>query len=373
MSQNSFFSTPIAFEPIFKEKIWGGRSLETSLAKEIPSGSLIGESWEISGYGPDLSVAVTGEYKQLTIQQILEKNPKGFLGDSAGYDSFPLLCKFIDANDKLSVQVHPDNEQVTENNWGLSGKTECWYIADAQPGAQIIVGFKSGVTLEDVRTGIQNNSLGELLNQIPVIKGDMLFIPSRTVHAILDGTLLYEVQQTSDITFRLYDWGRVDKNGTPRQLHIAESLKTVDTTFHEQHKIPPVLVSSLNDVERFFRVACRYFAVEEYVFQRDSSLQLPKKRSFSVITVLDGAVSLYTGEKTKTAVLKGQTILLPADCYRKAVVAEGETDCRFLVSSVPDLKKEIIAPLQYKGILNKEIALLGGNSDTNDLLPLLSG
>jgi mannose-6-phosphate isomerase len=363
--------TPIFFKPIFKEKIWGGQNLKTSLTKDIPPNSTIGESWELSGYSSDLSVAITEECNNLSIQHILEKNPKGLLGDIPDTGVFPLLYKFIDANDKLSVQVHPDNTQVRQNNWGNSGKTECWYIADAKPGAQIIVGFKEGATLSDVESGIKNNTLDLLLNQIPVTKGDMLFIPSRTVHAILDGTLLYEVQETSDITFRLYDWGRVDKTGKPRQLHIAESLKTVDTTYHDQHKIPPVSVEPIKGVKHSFRVVCKYFAIEEYYFEDSHTITLSSKKSFSVITVLDGSIVINTDSKVNFPVVKGQTVLIPADCYSNTIIVDGEVNSRFILSTVPDLKSEIIDPLKNFGISNDEIALLGGSPASNELIHLL--
>lgn len=367
MTTVSSFLTPIIFEPIFKEKIWGGRKLKTSLSKNIPENTTIGESWEISGYSSDLSIAITDEFKGLTIQQILEKNHQKLLGDNTKAKSFPLLYKFIDANDKLSVQVHPDNAQVKENNWGISGKTECWYIADTKPDAQIIVGFKEGVTLDDVESGIKTNTLDTILNKIPITSGDMLFIPSRTVHAILDGTLLYEVQETSDITFRLYDWGRVDNSGMPRQLHIMESLKTVDTTFHNQHKISSILVEEINGVEHLFRVACQYFAIEEYNFHNNSTIILPKKKSFSVITVLDGIVSVIVDNNNTILVPEGQTILLPAYCYTKPVIIKGEVNTRFLLSTVPDLKNEVIGVLQEFGMSNEEILSLGGSPAYNDL------
>lgn len=374
-------SEPIIFQPIFKEKLWGGQKLKTALSKEIPENTAIGESWELSGYGSELSIAVAEDLHNVTIQQILENNPKEFLGDIHFTSFFPLLYKFIDANANLSVQVHPNDTQARENGWGTFGKTECWYIIEAKANARIVVGFKNGVTLDNVELGIKNNTLDTILNSIPITKGDVLFIPAGTVHAILDGTLLYEVQETSDITFRLYDWGRVDETGKPRQLHIAESLKVLDTSYHDRHKITPVLIENTDGIHHFFRAACKYFALEEYFFENYAKVSLPPKKSFTVISVLEGSISLNVDTTSIHAVSihaasihavsKGQTMLIPAVCCNKAIDAEGEINTRFILSTVPDLKKEVVDTLRNFGISDEAIALLGGDPAKNDISPLL--
>lgn len=370
MIPEKFISNPIKFEPIFKEKIWGGRKLKTILSKDIPENADIGESWELSGYGSDLSTTSDKALGTITLQQLLDSAPEKILGYGTG-SYFPLLFKFIDAHTELSVQVHPDDSAALKNGWGTNGKTECWYIVDAKPKGEIILGFKEGVSIEDVQSTINGNTFDTILNRIPISKGDVLFCPAGTVHAILDGTLLYEIQETSDTTFRFYDWGRVDKTGKPRQLHIEESLMVVDTTYHDQHKIPPLAVPNSSDIHHLFRVACKYFVLEEYFFINGTKMTLPQKTSFSVITVIRGSISLYGKNTDLRTVSKGETVLVPAVLCNKAITVEGEKSTRFLISTVPDLKTEVIDYLREREIKDEKIALLGGFSARNDIIPLL--
>lgn len=370
MIPENFITHPIKFSPIFKEKIWGGQKLGTILSKEIPDDTAIGESWELSGYGSDQSTVFDKASGTITLQQFLDKNPVQLLGKVAN-TYFPLLYKFIDASAELSVQVHPDDTQAKKNGWGNNGKTECWYIVDAKPDGEIILGFKEGVSIEDVKSCINDNTFDTTLNRIPISKGDVLFCPAGTVHAILGGTLLYEIQETSDTTFRFYDWGRVDKAGKPRQLHIEESLKVVDTSYHNRHKIPPIAVPDNSDVLHLFRVACKYFSLEEYFFKNHVKIKLPAKASFAVITVIDEAISLKGKNTDLITASKGETLLIPAALCNKAITVEGEKSARFLLSAIPDLKKEVVEYLRKMEVEDESIAMLGGFPARNDIIPLL--
>jgi len=369
MIPEAIYSKPILFPPIFKEKIWGGRKLRTVLSKDIPEQSPIGESWELSGFGSDLSTLPDGE---TSIQTLLDADPAKLLGDIKNPGYFPLLFKFIDASSMLSVQVHPDDDQAVKNGWGSNGKTECWYIADAGPGGEIIVGFKKGTTLSDVESCIRDNTLERILNRIPIARGDLLFIPAGTVHAILGGTLLYEIQETSDTTFRLYDWRRVDEKGVPRKLHIRESLDVLDMTFHESHKIPPIVLNEAGGVKHSFRAACRYFAVEEYYYGSDARALIPPKSSFAVITVISGACRFSSGGEESTQLATGTTALIPAACAAAPMRVEGARGSGFVLSYVPDCANEIVACLRAQNIDDTRIYLLGGNPGRNDLAPLLN-
>ncbi len=368
MTTTGPFNTPFTFTPIYKEKLWGGQSLSTALSKDIPENRCIGESWELSGYGSDISQAVLPEGTTISIQDLLENNARELLGVRLPSPLFPLLFKFIDANDNLSVQVHPSDVQAKKQGWGKCGKTECWYIVDAKPAGEIIVGFKKDITREAVKAAIQNNTLDTLLNRIPIAAGDVLFIPAGTVHAILDGTLLYEVQQTSDTTFRFHDWGRVDNNGNPRQLHIAESLDVCDTAYHEQHKIPAVTVQNQDGIMHSFRAACRYFALEEYVLSSGADFFLPSKQSFSVISILEGSLSFTAKQRTFS---KGQTVFIPANICHQPIHIQAHSETRFLLSSIPGLATEVVEYLRNAGIPDETILLLGGHGEHNDLTPLL--
>ncbi len=370
MTQPNVPFKPLSFKPLYKAKLWGGQDLKTTLQKDIPANSQIGESWELSGHGADTSQCITNGFDTFSLQKLLEQFTADLAGTIPATPFFPLLFKFIDAHDRLSVQVHPDDEQARVNGWGNFGKTECWYIAGVKPQGEIIVGFKDGVTLEDVRCGIRENTLESLLSRIPIASGDVLFIPAGTVHAILDGTLLYEVQETSDTTFRLYDWGRVDRNGDSRELHIEESLQVLDTSYHAQRIIPPVLAETTEGIQHFFRAACRYFALEEYFFTSDTGITLPPKKSFAVISVLSGSPTVITdGDRCRIA--PGDTILIPAVCSRKSLRIEAEAGTGFLLTTVPDLKTELVDYLKNRGIPAGEIQTLGGSETHNDIIALL--
>lgn len=359
---------PLRFQPILKEKIWGGRSLERVLGRSLPPEAQIGESWEVSGYGSDRSVVSNGPLAGTELHQVMADHGITLVGRSGTGEVFPLLYKFIDAHDKLSVQVHPNDRQAREYEWDKRGKTECWYIVHAEPGTQIIVGFKPGVTKAAVADAIREERLQELLNYLDIQAGDVLLMPAGTVHAILGGTVIYEVQETSDATLRLYDWGRVDSRGTSRPLHVEESLKVLDTDFHTEHKITPLPIQDTENMRRRMRVACRYFALEEYLFRRNYMFTLPARESFQVITVIEGAATITT-EHGQTHAGRGETLLLPAALVETRV--EGSERTTALVSWVPQLFTEIVEPLQRVGIDKERIAALGGHRTHNDLLPLL--
>lgn len=371
MISDDLFKRPLRFKPVYKEKIWGGDSLRKILSKNIPDNASIGESWELSGYGSDLSVLVSDSptEENLTIKQIIDTNKRKLLGITADLSYFPLLYKFIDAHDNLSVQVHPNDIQAQRMGSENRGKTECWYVVDAIPQAMINVGLKHGVSLQQIESCIKQNTFESLLNYIPVKKGDVLFVPAGTVHAILKGTLLYEVQQTSDTTFRLYDWNRVDEAGNSRPLHIEESLKVMDNTCSDRYKISPINMNSTDSYRHFFRVACKYFALEEFDCRNSTRIKLPKKKSFAVITLLNGNCSISTPVKTVSG-SAGDTILLPAEIVSSTTIQTID-ECHFLVSTVPDLVEEVIAPLREKGFSDHQISLLAGPAHSNDIVPLL--
>jgi mannose-6-phosphate isomerase len=360
---------PLEFDPIYKETIWGGRVLETMLDKVLPPGVTIGESWEISGCGKDQSIARTADFKGKDLAWILANFKELLLGSNcqSGAD-FPLLYKLIDAHDKLSVQVHPSDADAHANGWGPFGKTECWYIVHAQPGAQIVAGFKRGVSKGDVAAAVQNATLTGLLQFNDIAAGDMIFIPAGTVHAICSSTVIYEVQQTSDVTFRLYDWGRLDSTGRSRALHVRESLQVLNTQWHDSYAIAPLVAETFGNGTRTMRIACRYFAMEEYHFTGPAVVKLPKRNSFAAITVLDGRVTIGAGNSIDLT--RGKSALLPA-AMRHGEIRADSPQAHFLVSWVPDLRHEVVDPLKELGIGTDAIAALGGNHETNDLIGLL--
>lgn len=224
---------PIIFSPDYKERVWGGQKLNTVLGKEIPFDHT-GESWEIACHDNGQSVVKNGEYKGLTMEQLLEAHGKDIIGKTfAKGDKFPLLIKFIDAKDKLSVQVHPEDDYAFEHENGELGKSEAWYILQANEGSKLVAGIKDGVTKEIFEEKLKSNQLEEVLNEVEVKAGDVLDIPAGLLHAIGDGILLAEIQQNSDTTYRVYDWGRVGLDGNPRELHVKKSIDVID--FDQKH------------------------------------------------------------------------------------------------------------------------------------------
>ena len=213
---------PLLFQPVFKERIWGGRELERLYAKKIPAGQPIGESWEISDRPGDASVIAHGPLAGQDLRWLMEHHAAKILGGAkpAAAGRFPLLCKILDAREKLSLQVHPPAGRAAE----LAGepKTEMWYIADAAPDASLYVGLKRGVTRAEFERKISDGSVADCFHRIPVRAGDTMFLPSGRVHAIGDGLVIFEIQQNSDTTYRVFDWNRVGLDGRPRELHVAQ-------------------------------------------------------------------------------------------------------------------------------------------------------
>jgi mannose-6-phosphate isomerase len=217
---------PLVFEPRFKERVWGGRALQRLYGKALPEGVPIGESWEIADRAGDESVVTNGAFAGRTLRWLMEQHTDGLLGNArASADGrFPLLCKILDARDTLSLQVHPPPRARHLGD----PKTEMWYIASAEPGAELYVGLKRGVTREQFESAIASGLAAECVHRIPVQAGDTMFLPSGRVHAIGAGLVIFEIQQNSDTTFRVFDWNRPGLDGRPRPLHVAESLDSID-------------------------------------------------------------------------------------------------------------------------------------------------
>ncbi len=224
----------ILFSPIYQERVWGGRNLESKLGRRLPADKVIGESWEIVDRPEAQSTTPAGK----TIRELIEANPEGIMGAGWTADKpFPILVKWLDCQEKLSLQVHPPAEIAPSLNG--EPKTENWYIADATPEATLMAGLKQGVTRESFEEALKENALEPLVHTIPVKKGESIFIPSGRIHAIGGGNLILEIQQNSDTTYRVYDWGRVGLDGKPRDLHIEESLASSDFNDFEPDTLKP--------------------------------------------------------------------------------------------------------------------------------------
>jgi len=297
---------PIVFDPILKDRIWGGTKLKTEFNKPIQS-DITGESWELSTVSGDVSVISNGEYKGKSLSELIQSFPEEILGSSIykKYGTeFPLLFKFLDAKDDLSIQVHP-NDELAKKRHNSFGKTEMWYVMQADEGARIVVGFKEKSSKEEYIKTLENKSLLSILNEVPVKKGDVFFLETGTIHAIGAGIVIAEIQQTSDITYRVYDWDRVDASGKSRELHIEEALDAInyDTTATKKE-----YSQNLNESNEM--VKCPYFTTN--YFPLDGSVSVKGKNdTFKVYMCMEGTFGLNYS-RGKSDYKKGDTILIPA-------------------------------------------------------------
>ncbi|HRV91596.1 MAG TPA: class I mannose-6-phosphate isomerase [Anaerolineae bacterium] len=260
---------PLTFSPVFRSYIWGGRNLETKLGRTIPNG-IVAESWEISGHPSSPTKVAQGLFVGKTLIEVMDILGLDLVGSRSQQmlkrGKFPLLIKLLDANQPLSVQVHPKDDYANIHENGELGKTEMWYILYAKPGAHLIYGLRSGVTPESFRENLEAGTLETCLHELPVVPGDSVFIPAGSIHAIMDGIVLAEIQQNSDTTYRVYDWNRVDAEGKSRPLHVD---KAIDVTNFEQVEPGPYLSEMIDKNDRFrheFITRCPYFNVERLKF-----------------------------------------------------------------------------------------------------------
>lgn len=303
---------PLKFKPIIKQTIWGGERL-TSKNEDPTLKSGIGESWEISGVEDNISVVSEGPLSDNTLQELTEVYMGELVGDKI-YEQFgiefPLLIKYIDACDDLSIQVHP-NDNVAKERHNAYGKTEMWYVADAKPGARLLMGFNKDTDKSEYLTTLHNNTLPEILNTEQVKKGDCFFIPAGTVHAIGKGCFIAEIQQTSDITYRIYDYDRRDKNGNPRELHTE--LATDVILFKKQQKHAIHYHQHENHTEEL--VACQYFTTNYLKFNKEIEKEYIHIDSFVIYMCLEGNFSVVYDTDKLVTVKQGETVLLPA-CFK---------------------------------------------------------
>ncbi len=267
---------PLTFDPVFKDYIWGGRNLETKLGRSLPAGK-IAESWEISGHPSSPTTANNGPLAGKTMLEILDLLGLDLVGnrsrDMLDRGKFPILIMLLDANKRLSVQVHPDDDYANTHENGELGKTEMWYILHAEPEAYLIYGLKPGVTPASFRQALEEGKLENCLHQLPVEADDAIFIPSGSLHAIMDGIVLAEIQQTSDTTYRVYDWNRVGDDGKPRPLHVEKAMDVINFDMVEPGPFDRRLVEARDGLRRELITGSSYFNVEKVTFDQDTSFK----------------------------------------------------------------------------------------------------
>lgn len=298
---------PLKFTPILKDKIWGGEKLGTVLDKPTGDSKICGESWEISGVEGDISVVSEGSLAGKSLVELIEEFKGALIGENVYQkfgNKFPLLIKFIDANDDLSIQVHPDDKLGMERHNSF-GKTEMWYVVDAEKGATLISGFNKQTSTEEYLKVFKAGHLTDILNRENVENDDVFFLPAGRVHTIGKGLLIAEIQQTSDITYRIYDFDRVDKNGVGRELHTEEAVDAIDYNFYDEYKTPYDQTIAEAEIGR-----SQYFVTNRLLISASSTRNYTEFDSCIILMCLEGEGELLF-EGGSVSYKLGDSILVP--------------------------------------------------------------
>jgi mannose-6-phosphate isomerase len=309
-------SNPIYFKPIYQERVWGGRNLEKALGRELPEGEVIGESWDVVDRPEAMSLIEGGVFAGKSLRELIKERTEEIMG--AGYDPnrpFPILVKWLDCADRLSLQVHPPAEVAP--TLGGEPKTENWYIADCQTDASLIVGLNNGVTRDEFERRLGEGTLEECVHRFPVSPGESILVESGRIHAIDAGNLILEIQQNSDTTYRVYDWGRVGLDGNPRQLHVEESLKCIDWNDFEPETIRPTAGESL-------LADCPEFRLVKWDLGEEAASLVLEAGEPRLVSVTAGSAQI-DGQEAPS----GTTALLPASSSFELTASEAAT---FLVT-----------------------------------------
>jgi mannose-6-phosphate isomerase len=289
---------PITFTPLYMQRVWGGRELERVYGRQLPDETNpYGEAWEIVDREKEQSIVESGPFAGKSLHELWTHHREEIFG--SGYSQhprFPILIKILDARDDLSIQVHPPVELAASLNG--EPKTEMWFIADCDPGAKLYVGLKHGVTRTDFEAAIADGTVADCVHAVSPSHGDSIFIASGRLHAIGAGFLIHEIQQNSDTTYRVFDWNRLGLDGKPRELHVAESLASIDFNDFEP---------SMDQANGDTLAACEYFKTDRKSLKAGESLTNPNAEKFSIISVVDGALKSADGRHFA----KGQFILMP--------------------------------------------------------------
>ena len=319
---------PLLFEPEFRAYIWGGRNLEKLYGRALPPGR-IAESWEVSGHASSPTRVANGCWKGRTLPEVLDALGLDLVGraSQAALDlgRFPLLVKLLDANRPLSVQVHPSDEYALVHENGELGKTEMWYVLHAETGAELVYGLAQGTTREAFADAIRDGTLEKHLHRLAIGSGDTVMVPAGTVHALLEGAVVAEVQQNSDTTYRVYDWGRTGDDGKPRPLHIDKALQVIDWTRIAPDKVQPTMIAAGEGIRRFGLVRNDKFTVEKAKLADGISLEESLDgETFAIWGCVEGGGTVeFAGDSVPLSAV--QFTLLSAAMGKCRIVSRGES------------------------------------------------
>jgi mannose-6-phosphate isomerase len=306
----------LRFRPILRDYLWGGRRLK-ELGKDIGDAERIAESWEIVDHGADQSIVAGGPFAGKSLHELVTQHSAALMGRHDGRSQFPLLLKFLDCQQTLSVQVHPDDSQAAKLIPPDLGKTEAWVILAAEPRSKLYAGLKNGVDREELESALARGKCDECLHEFEPRVGDCVLIEAGTVHALGAGLLVAEIQQSSDTTYRLFDWNRVDRDGKPRELHIEQALGVID---YGRGPVDPVRPSNtiVPDVERL--VSCDKFILDRRTVR--NTQVIPRDDQFHILAVVEGKVELRSSAGTES-LRRGDTVLIPASTTDVKIVGQG--------------------------------------------------
>lgn len=317
--------TPFLLSPPIKDYIWGGTRLRDEYGKES-SLPRLAESWELSCHPDGESVIASGEYDGVRLSELITEHPEILGKNCKKFSGLPVLVKLIDAKEDLSVQVHPDDDYAHKNE-NDNGKTELWYVVDAEPGAELIYGFKEKLTKEDLRRAVEENTLMDMVNRVPVKKGDVFFIEPGTLHAIGGGIVIAEIQQSSNVTYRVYDYGRVGADGKPRELHVEKALEVTNTEPLDYRR--PVYGIELDGVVIQLLADCEYFNVNRERIISEAQL-CADESSFSHVLVIGGSGELiYDGGSVPLNT--GASVFVPAGSGNYVI----KGNCDVIITTIP--------------------------------------
>lgn len=325
-----FMLYPLRVTPIYRSAIWGGRKLAALPGRDLPPCARISESWDVSGHPKGMSIVENGPLAGCSIHEIFCRYRSELLGRHADFpfERFPLMVKFLDANRQLSVQVHPDAEYVARERCDDAEKAEAWVILEAVPGSRMALGFQKPVSREDVAEAVRNESLESILAEREPLPGECYFLPPGTVHSLGSGIFLYEIQQCSDLTFRLYDWNREDEHGKRRELHVLQALETLKPEYWKPAPVPPKQTEPGMEVLLEEEV----LALDRYFFSGELPIRmLDCADSCRILTVISGSLKV---EGLDRELVCGGSVILPASlgkvCLesREAVVLDAHLPVR---------------------------------------------
>lgn len=315
-SKTTNMPKPFLLQPACKEALWGGQKLKEHFGKQTDLDN-IAESWECSTHPEGPSTVVTGEHKGMLLTEVLQKYPEYLGTHPRTKGQLPILVKFIDAKQKLSVQVHPDDEYAKLYEQGQLGKTEMWYVLEADEGAELIYGFYSDMDRADVRQSLANGTVEKYLQKVKVHQDDVFYIPAGTVHGIGAGNLIAEVQENSNLTYRLYDYDRVDKDGQKRELQLKKALAVADLKGKAAPRQPLRVLRYTQGSATEFLCRCKYFQVERLLLNTEGKKKLAElytgSSSFQALLCIDGVGKLLMKDNESLTYSKGNCIFIPAN------------------------------------------------------------